>query len=49
MNYNATTKANLVQLLEINDKDLEGFEELKEQRTLLFWLVFLTAGIGFMF
>tara|TARA_R100000458_G_scaffold36723_1_gene34180 strand:- start:187 stop:336 length:150 start_codon:yes stop_codon:yes gene_type:complete len=49
MNYNATTKANLVQLLEIKDKDLEGFEELKEQRTLLFWLLFLTAGIGFMF
>ena len=49
MNYNATTKQNLVQLLEIKDKDLEKLDELKEEQTVLFWLLFITAGIGFMF
>jgi len=49
MNYNAATKANLVQLLEIKDKDLERLDELKEEQTVLFWLLFITAGIGFMF
>ena len=49
MNYNAATKANLVQLLEIKDNDLDKLDELKEQQTLLFWLLFITAGIGFMF
>ena len=49
MNCNATTKQNLVQLLEIKDKDLEKLDELKEEQTVLFWLLFITAGIGFMF
>ncbi len=49
MNYNATTKANLVQLLELKDKDLDKLDELKEEQTILFWLLFITAGIGFMF
>jgi len=49
MNYNAATKANLVQLLEIKDRDLERLDELKEEQTVLFWLLFITAGIGFMF
>jgi hypothetical protein len=49
MNYNAATKTNLVQLLEIKDKDLERLDELKEEQTVLFWLLFITAGIGFMF
>ena len=49
MNYNATTKQNLVQLLEIKDKDFERLDELKEEQTVLFWLLFITAGIGFMF
>ena len=49
MNYNATTKQNLVNLLELKDKDLEKLDELKEEQTLLFWLLFITAGIGFMF
>jgi len=49
MNYNATTKQNLVQLLEIKDKDLDKLDELKEQQLILFWLLFITAGIGFMF
>ena len=49
MNYNAATKPNLVQLLEIKDKDLEKLDELKEQQVILFWLLFITAGIGAMF
>ena len=49
MNYNATTKQNLVNLLELKDKDLEKLDELKEEQTLLFWLLFITAGLGFMF
>ena len=49
MNYNAATKPNLVQLLEIKDKDLERLDELKEQQLVLFWLLFITAGLGFMF
>ena len=49
MNYNATTKQNLVQLLEIKDKDLDKLDELKEQQLILFWLLFITAGLGFMF
>ena len=49
MNYNATTKQNLVNLLELKDKDLEKLDELKEEQTVLFWLLFITAGIGFMF
>ncbi len=49
MNYNASTKQNLVQLLEMKDKDLEKLDELKEQQLILFWLLFIVAGIGFSF
>ena len=49
MNYASTTKANLVQLLEIKDKELDGYDDIKEQQTILFWLLFITAGLGFMF
>ena len=49
MNYNASTKQNLVQLLEMKDKDLDKLDELKEQQTILFWLLFIVAGIGFSF
>ena len=49
MNYNTATKANLIQLLEIKYKDLERFDDLKEQQSILFWLLFIIAGLGFMF
>lgn len=49
MNYNATTKQNLVNLLELKDKDLEKLDELKEQQLFLFWLLFIVAGLGFSF
>ena len=49
MNYISSTKARLVQLLEIKDNELDGFEGLKEQQMILLWLLFITASIGFMF
>ena len=48
-NYSNYTKQNLVNFLEIKDKDLVLVDDLKEQQTILFWLLFITAGIGFMF
>jgi hypothetical protein len=49
MNYASSTKARLVQLLEIKDNELDGFDDLKEQQTILIWLLFIIAGLGFMF
>ncbi len=49
MNYTSSTKDKLVQLLEIKDNELDQLDELKEQQLILFWLLFITAGIGFMF
>ena len=49
MNYNSSTKARLVQLLDIKDKELDGYDDIKEQQTILVWLLFITAGLGFMF
>ena len=49
MNYNSSTKARLVQLLEIKDNELEGIEGIREQQTILIWALFIIASIGFMF
>jgi len=49
MNYASTNKLQLLQLLEIKDKELERVDDLKEQQLILFWLLFITAGLGFMF
>ncbi len=49
MNYASSTKGRLVQLLEIKDKELDGYYDLKEEQTVLFWLLFIIAGLGFMF
>ena len=49
MNYTSSTKARLVQLLEIKDKELDSYDDIKEQQTILLWLLFITAGLGFMF
>ena len=49
MNYTSSTKDKLVQLLEIKDNELDKLDDLKEQQVILFWLLFITAGIGFMF
>ena len=49
MNYASATKPKLLHLLEIKDKDLDKLDELKEQQVILFWLLFIIAGLGFMF
>ena len=49
MNYNVSTKQNLVQLLEIKDNELDKYDDLKEQQSILVWLLFIIAGIGFSF
>ena len=49
MNYASSTKARLVQLLEIKDNELDKYDDLKEQQLILFWLLFITAGIGYYF
>ena len=49
MNYASSTKARLVQLLEIKDKELDGYDDLKDQQLILFWLLFIIAGLGFSF
>jgi len=49
MNYASTTKARLVQLLEIKDNELDKYDDLKEQQSILVWLLFIIAGIGFSF
>ena len=49
MNYASTTKARLVQLLEIKDNELDKYDDLKEQQSILIWLLFIIAGIGFSF
>ena len=49
MNYASTTKARLVQLVEIKDNELDKYDDLKEQQSILVWLLFIIAGIGFSF
>jgi hypothetical protein len=47
------TKSQLIDLVCSKDKELTEVSlnsyDLKEQQTILFWLLFITAGIGFMF
>ena len=60
MNYASQTKSNLIDILGYRDNEIKEFQslfaddegrlsELKEQQRILFWLLFITAGIGFMF
>ena len=60
MNYASKTKDNLIKIIDMKDKEYNDILEtsltwgkendvLKEQQTILFWLLFITAGIGFMF
>ena len=39
----------VVEPYEIKDNELDGFDDLKEQQTILIWLLFIIAGIGFSF
>ena len=60
MNYASKTKDNLIKLLDMKDKELDLVlvdtlniakknDVYREQQLILFWLLFITAGIGFMF
>ena len=60
MNYASKTKDNLIKILDMKDREITDIlsssltfakenDDLKEEQTVLFWLLFITAGIGFMF
>ena len=60
MNYASSTKARLIEVLKHKDKELDRIlatsltwgkenDELKDQQLILFWLLFIIAGIGFSF
>ena len=60
MNYASKTKDNLIKILNIKDRELDTLlvdtvniakknDELNEQQLILFWLLFIIAGIGFSF
>jgi len=60
MNYASKTKDNLIKILDMKDRELDTIlvdtvniakknDVLNEQQLILFWLLFITAGIGFMF
>ena len=60
MNYASKTKDNLIKILDMKDRELDTIlvdhlniakknDDLSDQQLILFWLLFITAGIGFMF
>ena len=60
MNYASKTKDNLIKIIDMKDRELDdylsqclffakGNDDLKDQQTILIWLLFITASIGFMF
>ena len=60
MNYASKTKDNLIKIIDMKDRELndylsqslffaKGNDDLKEQQTILIWLLFITASVGFMF
>ena len=60
MNYASKTKDNLIKIIEMKDKELDENldtclyynnrnDELREQQLILFWLLFIVAGLGFSF
>ena len=60
MNYASKTKDSLIKIVDQRDKEITDYlsstltfakenDDLKDQQSILFWLLFITAGIGFMF
>ena len=60
MNYASKTKDNLIKILDMKDREMDDIlcssitiakknDNLNEQQLILFWLLFITAGLGFMF
>ena len=60
MNYASKTKDNLIKIIDMKDREMDDIlcssltfskenDVLKEQQLILFWLLFITAGLGFMF
>ena len=60
MNYASKTKDNLIKILDMKDRELDTLlvdtvniakknDDLNEQQLILFWLLFIIAGIGFSF
>ena len=60
MNYASKTKDNLIKIIDMKDREMDSIlsdtlsiakknDVFREQQLILFWLLFITAGIGFMF
>ena len=60
MNYASKTKDSLIKIVDQRDREINDYlsstltfakenDDLKDQQIILFWLLFITAGIGFMF
>ena len=60
MNYASKTKDNLIKILDMKDREYDDIlsssltfakenDDLKDQQLILFWLLFIIAGLGFSF
>ena len=60
MNYASKTKDNLIKILDMKDREYNDIlsssltyakenDNLKDQQLILFWLLFIIAGLGFSF
>ncbi len=60
MNYASKTKDNLIKIIDMKDREMDDIlcssitiakknDDLNDQQLILFWLLFITASIGFMF
>ena len=60
MNYASKTKDNLIKIIDMKDREMDSIlsdtlsiakknDVFREQQLILFWLLFIIAGIGFSF
>ena len=60
MNYASKTKDNLIKILDMKDREYTDIlsssitwakenDDLKDKQLILFWLLFIIAGVGFSF